>query len=59
MSTATKTARREYIPSQHEISRMTAKIRQSWTPEVRSARRRMARNFQTIVLLSNERIAAA
>jgi molybdopterin-biosynthesis enzyme MoeA-like protein len=59
MSTATKTARREYTPSQEEISRMTAKIRQSWTPEVRAARRRMARNFQNIVLLNNDRTAAA
>lgn len=61
MSTAMKTmktARREYIPSPEEISSMTAKIRQSWSPEVRAARRRMARNYQMLLLSCNDRSAA-
>jgi len=59
MSATMKTARREYMPSPEEISRMTAKIRKSWTPEVRAARRRMARSYQTILLSTNDRFAAA
>lgn len=61
MSTAMKTmktARREYMPSPEEIRNMTAKIRQSWSPEVRAARRRMARNYQLLLLSCNDRSAA-
>ncbi len=57
MSTTMK-ARREYTPSSADISRMAAQIRKEWTPEVRAARRRMARVYQSQLLSSNNRFAA-
>ena len=58
MSTATKTRNREYIPTPEEISRMTAKIRKGWTPQIRMARRRQARVYQNMLLSNSDRFAA-
>lgn len=58
MSTATKAAPREYVPTPEEISRKAAKIRAGWTPEVRANRRRMARTYQQMLLSRSDRFAA-
>jgi hypothetical protein len=58
MSTATKSPKAAYVPSQEEISRMTAQIRRNWTPQERAARRHMAKAYQQILLGCNARYAA-
>jgi hypothetical protein len=58
MSTTMKMPKEEYVPSPEEISRMTAKIRKGWTPQVRATRRRMARVYQQLLLSGNNRSAA-
>lgn len=57
MSTTLKTTRRT-VPSREEIRRAAAKIRQSWTPEMRATRRRIARFSQQALLFNCSREAA-